>query len=171
MRSRRLLLTLVVVVGAAACSDDAGETVGAGSRDAFCTELRAAIEADLTVFDPMQPASTEDTRAAMARLAEAAPAAVSDEVHLLSATFTAVTEVLDDVDADEPEAADRIEALAIDQDAVAAAQQTVSAYALDECRIDLAAINAASVSTPPTSTTAVTATTTVTPTTLPPVSG
>ena len=92
-------------------------------------------------------------------------------------------EVLDEVNPSEPEAADRLAALDIDENEIAAAQATVNAFALDKCRIDLAAINAESVPTtstttsttlpPPTTAPAGTtvAPTTVAPTTAPSVSG
>jgi hypothetical protein len=172
----RLLLALTLVVGAVAgCSDDGGSS-GGGSRNAFCADLRAAVEAHLTIFDPLQPVSREDTRQATDRLAEAAPEAVATEMALLADTFAAVVEVLDEVNPSDPEAAERLAELDIDEDEIAAAQAKVSAYALDKCRIDLAAMNAASVSTtvPAPPTTAATETTsapsTVTPT-VPAVSG
>lgn len=164
MRSARLLLALTLVVGAgAACSDDTETPAVTGSRDEFCAELRAAVEAHLTIFDPLAPASTDDTRAATERLAAAAPEDVAAEMALLADTFAAVVEVLDQVDPSDPEAADRLAALAIDQDEIAAAQTAVNTYARDECRIDLAAINEASVTT--------TSTPVAPPTTVPPVSG
>ena len=164
-----LALTLVISAGVG-CSDDGGASAP-GSRDAFCAELRAAVEAHLTIFDPLQPVSREDTKQAMDRLADAAPEAVATEMALLADTFAAVVEVLDEVNPSDPEAADRLAELDIDEDEIAAAQAKVSAYALDKCRIDLAAMNAASVSTtlPAPPTTAATQTT-VAPTTVPPVS-
>jgi hypothetical protein len=160
-------LALLVVLGAvlSACADD---TADAGSRQAFCTELRAAVEADLTVFDPLEPVSPDETRAAMDRLAVAAPDAIADEIALLDESFAAVTEVLDRVGLADPEAAAEIEALDLDPEEIAAAQEAVSGYARQECGIDLAAINAASTGTtlPPTTP----APTTVPPTTVPPTS-
>jgi hypothetical protein len=187
MRSLRLLFALTVAVGAgAACSGDGDAPAATGSRAEFCAELRAAVEAHLTIFDPRQPASTDDTREATDRLAQAAPDEVAADMALLADTFAAVVEVLDEVDPSDPEAADRLAALDIDQDEIGAAQTAVSDYARDECRIDLAAVNAASVTTtssttsttapltvPPTSgvTETTVAPTTVAPTTVPPVSG
>ena len=97
MHLRRLVLVLVVVAAAGtACSDDADAPAEAtGTREAFCTELRAAIEGDLTVFDPLQPAGPDDTAAATERLADAAPAEVAAEMRLLADTFAAVATVLD----------------------------------------------------------------------------
>ena len=131
------------MVGAGAgCSDDSDGSA-TGSRREFCAELRAVVEAHLTIFDPLQPASREDTGQAMDRLAAAAPEAIATEMTLLADTFEAVVEVLDEVNPSDPEAADRLAALDIDEDEIAAAQATVNAFALDKCRIDLAAINAA----------------------------
>jgi hypothetical protein len=179
----RLLLALTLVVGAGAgCSDDSDGSA-TGSRREFCAELRAVVEAHLTIFDPLEPASREDTAQATDRLAAAAPEPIAAEMTLLADTFAAVVEVLDEVNPSDPEAADRLAALDIDEEEIAAAQATVNAYALDKCRIDLAAINAASVpttstttsTTVPPPTTAATETTvaptTVAPTTVPPVSG
>jgi hypothetical protein len=169
---RRLALLVVGLGAVVGCADDGGPDDGGGSRDAFCAELRTAVEADLTVFDPLQPVSPEDTRAAMTRLAAAAPPAIASEVQLLAESFTAVTEVLDQVDLADPEAAAQIEALELDPEEIAAAQDAVAAYALEECGINLAAINAASVPTTTPTGTTVPATsvpaTTVPPTTLPP---
>jgi hypothetical protein len=172
----RLLLALTLVVGAGAgCADDSRSSAR-GSRDEFCAELRAAVEAHLTIFDPLQPVSREDTRRATDRLADAAPEAVATEMALLADTFAAVVEVLDEVNPSDPEAADRLADLDIDEDEIAAAQATVNAYALDKCRIDLAAMNAASVTTvlpiaPTTGATEPTvAPTSVVPTTVPAVS-
>ncbi len=162
MWCRRLALLVVGLGVVAGCSDDGDPADATGSRDAFCAELRAAVEADLTVFDPLQPVSPEDTQAAMDRLSDAAPAAIAAEVRLLDESFRAVTEVLDEVDLADPEAAAQIEALELDPEEIAAAQEAVAGYALDECGIDLAAINAASV---PTTTVPAT---TVPPTTVPP---
>ena len=92
------------------------------------------IEGDLTIFDPLQPAGPEDTAAATDRLADAAPAEVAAEMRLLADTFAAVATVLDEVDPSDPEAADQIAALDIDEDEIAAAQAAVTGYALDECR-------------------------------------
>ena len=186
MRLPRLVLLLVAFgAGFTACTDDADAPEEAtGTREAFCTELRVVIEGDLTIFDPVQPAGPDDTAAATARLADAAPAEVAEEMRLLADTFAEVTAVLDRVDPSDPGAAEQIEALDIDEDQIAAAQTAVTGYALDECGIDLAAINAASVTTVPpsgsTSPTTVPGTvpsTTVPPaatvvtTTVPPVSG
>jgi hypothetical protein len=176
VRWRLTLATLAALVGLAGCSDDAEEPAANGSRDEFCAELRAAVEADLTVFDPLQPASPDQTRAAMARLADAAPDTIATEVRLLADAFAAVTEVLDEFDPADPEAVEELEALDLDEEEIAEAQDAVNAYARDECGIDLAAINAASVSTT-TSTTAPVSTvppttvpaTTTPPTTVPPV--
>ncbi len=49
----------------------------------------------LTIFDPLQPAGPDDTEAATARLADAAPAEVAEEMRLLADTFAEVTAVLD----------------------------------------------------------------------------
>jgi len=172
MRLLRLVLVPVAVaVGITACSDDADDPAEVtGTRDAFCTELRVVVEGDLTIFDPLQPAGPDDTEAATARLADAAPAEVAEEMRLLADTFAEVTTVLDEVDPSDPAAAEQIEALDIDEDEIAAAQAAVTGYALDECGIDLAAINAASVTTvPPTDpTTPTTVPGTVPPTTVPP---
>lgn len=151
MRLLRLILVLVAVgAGITACSDDtdAPDEV-AGTREAFCTELRVAVQEDQTIFDPLQPAGPDDTEAATARLADAAPAEVAEAMRLLADTFADVTAVLDQVDPSDPAAAEQIEALGIDQDEITAAQAAVTGYALDACGIDLAAINAASVTTVP----------------------
>ena len=146
MLVRRLILVLFTLAAAAsACSDVGGTGAPSGSRDAFCGELRAVVEADLTVFDPLAPATPEDTVAATARLADAAPAVVAAEMRLLADTFAEVTAILDEFDASDPQVAQQINALGIDQEEVTAAQAAVTGYALDVCRIDLAAINAASV--------------------------
>jgi hypothetical protein len=167
MRVRRLLLVLVAIAAATnACSDDGGTASPTGTREAFCTELRAVVEADLTIFDPLHPAGPDDTETATTRLADAAPAEVADDMRLLADTFAAVTAVLDEVDPSDPARAERIEALDIDDEEIAAAQAAVTGFALAQCRIDLAAINAASVTTSSTETTTVPGT--VPPTTLPP---
>ena len=173
MRLPRLVLLLVAFgAGFTACADDADAPEEAtGTREAFCTELRVVIEGDLTIFDPVQPDGPDDTAAATARLADAAPAEVAEEMRLLADTFAEVTAVLDRVDPSDPGAAEQIEALDIDEDQIAAAQTAVTGYALNECGIDLAAINAASVTTVPTTTTPGTVSpTTLPPTTLPPAS-
>jgi len=182
MRLRLVLVLVAFAVGTTACSDDAEDPAEAtGTRETFCSELRVVVEDDLTIFDPLQPAGPDDTEAATARLADAAPAEVAEEMRLLADTFAEVTAVLDAVDPSDPEAAEQIEALDIDEGEIAAAQAAVSGYALDECGIDLAAINSASVTTlPPTPTTVpgttlpattVPPTATVVTTTVPPVSG
>lgn len=170
MRLPRSILVLVAVVaGITGCSDDTDPpTEVTGTREAFCTELRVVVEGDLTIFDPLQPAGPEDTEAATERLADAAPAEVATEMRLLADTFAAVTTVLDEVDPSDPEAAEQITALDIDEEEIATAQAAVAGYALDACRIDLAAINAASVTTVPPTTVPPT---TVPGTTVPPVSG
>ena len=156
---RRLALLALLGAVPSGCADDPS---GDGSREAFCTELRAAVEADLTVFDPLQPVSPDQTRAAMDRLAAAAPAPIAAEVVLLDESFAAVTEILDRLGRADPETAAEIEALDLDPEAIAGAQDAVAAYALEECGIDLAAINAASTGT------TIPAPTTVPPTTVPP---
>ena len=180
MRVRRLLLVLVAIAAATnACSDDGGTGSSTGTREAFCTELRAVVEGDLTIFDPLHPAGPDDTETATARLADAAPAEVADDMRLLADTFAAVNGVLDEVDPSDPTGAERIEALDIDDQEIAAAQAAVSGYSLAQCRIDLAAINAASVTSSSTPGTTVPGTVppttmphaTVLTTTIPPVSG
>jgi hypothetical protein len=167
MRVRRLPLVLVAIAAATSgCSDDGGTGSATGTREAFCTELRAVVEADLTIFDPLHPAGPDDTETATARLADAAPAEVADHMRLLADTFAEVTAVLDEVDPSDPAGAERIQALDIDDEEIAAAQAAVTGYSLAECRIDLAAINAASV--PTSSTPSTTLPGTVPPTTLPP---
>ncbi len=167
MRVRRLPLVLVAIAAATSgCSDDGGTGSATGTREAFCTELRAVVEADLTIFDPLHPAGPDDTETATARLADAAPAEVADDMRLLADTFAEVTAVLDEVDPSDPAGAERIQALDIDDEEIAAAQAAVTGYSLAECRIDLAAINAASV--PTSSTPSTTLPGTVPPTTLPP---
>jgi len=179
MRLLWLVLVLgAITVGITACSDD-GDSPNevTGTREAFCTELRVVIEGDLTIFDPLQPAGPDDTEAATARLADAAPAEVAEAMRLLADTFAAVATVLDEVDPSDPEAADQITALEIDEDEIGAAQAAVTGYALDECGIDLAAINAASVTTVPQATVPGTVPPSTVPpttrptTTLPPVTG
>lgn len=167
MRVRRLPLVLVAIAAATSgCSDGGGTGSATGTREAFCTELRAVVEADLTIFDPLHPAGPDDTETATARLADAAPAEVADDMRLLADTFAEVTAVLDEVDPSDPAGAERIQALDIDDEEIAAAQAAVTGYSLAECRIDLAAINAASV--PTSSTPSTTLPGTVPPTTLPP---
>lgn len=162
------VLTLVALTG---CGDDGGDAA-TGSRDAFCAELRTVVAEDLTVFDPLDPVSPEDTSAALDRLTAAAPAVVADDLALLADNFDAVREVLAEVAPSDPTAADQLEALDLDLTAIAAAQLSVARYALQACAIDLAAVNAASVTTvPPTSSTLPPATspsTTAPPTTVPP---
>lgn len=163
---RPALLLVAVAVGITACSDGGGTGSATGTREAFCTELRAIVEADLTIFDPLHPAGPDDTENATARLADAAPADVAADMRLLADTFAEVTAVLDEVDPSDPAGAERIEALDIDDEEIAAAQAAVTGYSLAQCRIDLAAINAASV--PTSSTPSTTVPVTVAPTTLPP---
>ena len=55
--------------------------------------------------------------------------------------------MLADAEASDPATADRLEQLDLDLDQIAAAQLAVATYSLEECRIDLAVINAASVTT------------------------
>jgi len=179
MRRAPLALVLgLAVIGVTACSDDAEAPPVTGSEAAFCEELRAAVTDHVTIFDPLQPTTADDTEAATARLADAAPAEVSDPMRLLADTFAEVAAVLDRYGATDPEAATALEELDIDQAAITEAQEAVSAYAVDACGIDLEAMNAASVTTstsvpgttvPP----ATTAPTTVPPvdTTVPPVTG
>jgi hypothetical protein len=166
MRSARLVLVLAVLVGSAACSDDTDPPPAAGSRDRFCAELRDAVEADLTVFDPLRPASREDTEAATARLADAAPRRIAAAMRLLADSFASVSEVLDEVEPSDPRAAELLEGLDLDLDEISAAQAAVTDYARSACQIDLAALNAASV---PTTTSTVPGTTVPPATTLPPV--
>jgi hypothetical protein len=157
----------LVASGAVGCSDDAEAPPATGSEEAFCTELRTAVTNHVTIFDPLTPTSAEDTRQATADLADAAPAEVAEDMGLLADTFAAVADVLDEHDAGDPEAVTALEALDIDEVAITDAQEAVSAYALDACGVDLAAINAASVTTVPGSTTPPPPTTTAT--TVPPV--
>ena len=173
MLARRVLVAVSLLVGATACSDDTDEEASAGSRDEFCAELRTVIEEGLTIFDPEHPVSSEETQAATRRLADAAPAEVQAAMRLLADTFVAVTEVLDELSPSHPETAERLAALDIDPTEVATSQEEVTGYALDECRIDLEAINAASVTTATTPGTGPTtvAPSTVPPTTVPPVAG
>jgi hypothetical protein len=148
MRLAPLVLAAGLVVGGAACSDDEPEAPPAtGTEDAFCGELRTAIIEHSTIFDPLAPTSPADTEAATAALADAAPAEVAEPMRLLADTFAAVADVLDRFDPSEPEAAQAIEDLDLDQVAIGDAQAAVLAYARDTCGIDLEAINAASVTT------------------------
>lgn len=164
----RLAVAALLLLTPLACSDDGGDD-GAGpdpgSRDAFCAELRAVVESGLTVFDPLQPTSPDDSADALDRLADAAPAAIAEDMRLLADEFAAIADLLAEVDPSDPEAAARLEELGIDPAASDAASAAVTDYARAECGIDLAALNAASASTttPPPTTIAAT---TVPPTTV-----
>jgi hypothetical protein len=170
MRPAPLLLAVgLVLAGAAACSDDGGGEADAppvtGTDATFCEQLRTAITDDTTIFDPLQPTTPEATSEATDALADAAPEAVAAPMRLLATTFADVAAVLEQYDPADPEAAQAIEDLHIDQAALADAQQRVSDYATETCGIDIEAINAASVTT---TTAAVTLPpTTVAPTTVP----
>ena len=180
MRPARLILALgLVLTGAAACSDDGGDEADAppvtGTDATFCDQLRTAITEDTTIFDPLQPTTPEATSAATEALADAAPEAVAEPMRLLAPTFADVADVLEQYDPADPEAAQAIEDLDIDQVALADAQQQVSEYATETCGINLEAINAASVTTTTTAATLPPATTvpptTVPATTAPPTTG
>jgi hypothetical protein len=173
----RLVLVALVVVMVTGCSDDSDQPEVVGSKHAFCAELRAAVQQSLTVFDPVDPVTPGETTEELARLADAAPPALADDVRLLADAFAGVSEVLAEIDPSDPEAADRLAELDLDQDAIASAQEAVTAYARDDCGINLQAINDASVPTtappatlPPTTTVPPTTVlpTTVPPTTVPP---
>ena len=150
----------LLALGVVGCSDDAEAPPVTGTEEVFCAELRTAVTDDLTIFDPLAPTSPEETRDATERLADAAPGAIAEDMRLLADTFAAVTEVLDEHEPTDPELAEALADLDIDEVAVADAQEAVSTYALDTCGVDLEAINEASVST--------TTTSLVPPTTLPP---
>jgi hypothetical protein len=170
MRFSPLALAVgLVASGAAGCSDDAEAPPVTGTEEAFCTELRTAVTEHVTIFDPLAPTSADDTRAATARLADAAPAEVAEDMGLLADTFADVADVLDEHDPGDPDAAAALEDLDIDEVAIADAQEAVSAYSLDACGVDLAAINSASVTatSQPAATTLPPPTSTVT--TVPPV--
>jgi hypothetical protein len=141
-----LLVALGLGLGAG-CSDDGAEALEPGSREAFCAELRTAVEQHLTVFDPLDPVTPGDTTAALQRLAEAAPPELQPDVVLLADAFADVSEVLADVDPADAEAVERLEELDLDEDEIAAAQTAVTDYAADTCAINLQAINDASVPT------------------------
>jgi hypothetical protein len=153
MRLGPLALVVALVVGGAACSDDdaADPPPATGTDDEFCTALRAAITEHTTIFDPLQPASPGETEDATAELAAAAPAEIADAMRLLADAFAQVAGVLEEHDPSDPEAAQAIEDLDLDEVAIADAQDEVSTYASDTCGIDIEAINAASVTTTSTS--------------------
>jgi hypothetical protein len=172
MRLAPLALAVgVLVPGAVACSDDAEDPPPAtGTEDAFCRELRTTVVEHDTIFDPLQPTTAEETQAATARLADAAPAEVAEPMRLLADTFADVAGVLEEHDPSDPETPEALAELGIDEDAIADAQEAVSTYALEVCGIDLDAINAASVTTTPAAPTATTVPSTTLPaTTVPPV--
>jgi len=176
MRRAPLALALgLAVIGVVGCSDDAEAPPSTGSEEAFCEELRATITDHVTIFDPLQPTSAEDTEAATARLADLAPAEVSESMRLLADTFAEVAAVLDEHEPTDPAAATALEELDIDQAAITEAQEAVTSYALTSCGIDLEAMNAASVTTTssvPTTTSPPASTATTVPpvdTTVPPV--
>lgn len=147
-RPRALALLLAAVVVVAGCSDDEAEPASpAGSREAFCAELRASIEDHLTIFDPTSPVSPDQTGAALDRLAAAAPPALAESVARLAEAFSDVAAALGGTDPSDPQARAALEALDLDEDAIAAAQADVEAYAVERCSIDLEAVNQASVPT------------------------
>jgi hypothetical protein len=168
-----LLAAGLLAGGTSGCSDDAEPEPPpvTGTEEAFCVELRTAITEDSTIFDPLQPASPEDTEAATAALADAAPAEVAEPMRLLADTFAAVAGVLEAHDPADPEAAQAIEDLDLDQEAIGSAQATVLTYARDTCSIDVEAINAASVTTTTGVVTTLPPATTAPATTAPPVTG
>ena len=173
MRLGRLVLVAALVVGAGACSDDdaADDAETTGSEADFCAALRTAITEDSTIFDPLQPTSPAETATATGELADAAPAEIADAMRLLADSFAEVAGVLEEHDASDPETAQAIEDLELDQGAITDAQAEVSAYARDTCGIDIEAINAASVTTTTGVVTTVPPATTALPTTtVPPVS-
>ena len=167
MRLGRLVLVVALVAGAGACSDDdsADPPPATGTDEDFCTALRTAITEDTTIFDPLQPTSPGETEDATDRLAAAAPPEIADAMRLLADSFAQVAEVLAEHDPSDPEAAQAIADLELDEVAITEAQGEVSTYARDTCGIDIEAINAASVTT----TTGVPTSTTLPGTTLPPV--
>ena len=173
MRLGRLVLVVALVGGLGACSDDdtADPPPATGTDDDFCTALRTAITEDTTIFDPLQPTSAGETEEATAELAAAAPAEIGDAMRLLAESFAQVAEVLEQFEPSDPEAAQAIEDLELDEASIAEAQHTVSGYALETCGIDIEAINAASVTptTGPPPTTVPPATTLAPTTTVPPV--
>ena len=145
---RALTLFVVALAALGGCSDDEAEPApGTGSREAFCAELRASLEDHLTVFDPTSPVSPAETSATLDRLAAAAPPPLADPVALLADSFSDVAAALGSTDPGSPAAREALEALDLDEDAIADAQAAVEAYAVEQCSIDLEAVNQASVPT------------------------
>jgi hypothetical protein len=138
---------VVAALALTGCSDDAEPPPSTGTREAFCLELRASVEQNLTVFDPEDPATPEQTRDALERLAAAAPPAVAADVQMLAGAFAAVADALAEIDPGDPDAAARLDELELDEAAITRAQEAVNAYVLEACGVDLEALNAASVPT------------------------
>lgn len=154
MRLAAATLALGLLLGGAvACTDDGGGDDGddapsvTGTDEAFCNELRTAISENSTIFDPLQPTTPDQTEAATASLADAAPEPIAEAMRLLADAFGQVAEVLAEHDASDPETVQAIEDLGLDQAALTDAQRQVSDYAVQVCGIDIEAINAASVTT------------------------
>ncbi len=149
---RLIALVAVASVVGFGCSDDEGPPPATGDERTFCTELRRSIEEGVTVLDATAPVPSDQTAAALGRLAELAPAEVGEEVRLVADTFTAVQEVLATSPPGDPETAGRLEALDLDEGAIAEAQAAIGDYAVEACGVDLRAVNDAAVTTtvPPT---------------------
>jgi hypothetical protein len=138
----------LLLVGAACGEDDRADT------DAFCAELRQSIDQNVTVFDPQDPADPAEAVATLDELVALAPEAIEPEVVVLRNAFADLAGAIDDLDLNDPGAAEELATVELDEERIAKAQSAMAAYGRDPCRIPLLS-GPTSVSTtlPPTETT------------------
>ena len=155
LRTSGLALAVVLVLSACGEEDRA-------DQEAFCTELRQSIDQNVTVFDPQDPADPEEARDALDELVALAPPAIEPDIVVLRDAFADLADAIDDLDLQDPSAADMLAEVELDEEGIVRAQTAMAAYGRDPCRIPL--LNGPDSVT----TTEVTTTTLVGPTTVPP---
>lgn len=125
-------VTVVLVLGAAACGDDRKP-----DQEAFCTELRQSIDQNITVFDPQDPADPDEAVATLRMLADLAPDDIRPDVVVLRDAFVALADAIAELDLDDPDAAAELADVELDEARIAEAQTAMAAYGRDPCRIPL----------------------------------
>lgn len=130
----------------AGCGGDDDEADGDGSGDdveAFCAEAEDVVDsfADLQGVSEPTPELFQEVSDAFGTLADDAPEEIRGDMETLVAGLSALGDVLEEVDPDDPTSltalTEEIERLEAEGDSIEEAGANVEAYLSDECGIDL----------------------------------
>lgn len=126
-----------------ATSEDASSAGSGDEVDAFCAEAQGVVDgfADLREVSGPTPELFQEVSDAFGSLVDDAPEAIRGDVETLVGGLSALGDVLEGVDPDDPASlatlSEEIERLEEDGSSIQEAGANVEAYLSDECGIDL----------------------------------